>query len=476
MKQTFLSLFAILMLAVQGFAGPVDSLSITSKVQISGERGELDYFDDGVDPSASGSASSNSVTVGSTKVYTYTFRSFSNHSPATLIDYSGGMYTISATQVGSGGQTYSIYVGGVLPWQYKTYYYKDWKVTVTYKPTSSGSHNAKLILYQGKVNISHTGVDLYKHTYSLSNKAVNPSPSITVNPASLSFGNVAKGKTATKTFTVKGTYLTGSLTVSSNNSYFTVSPTTITAAEAKAGKTITVTYKPTVTGSHSGTITVKGGGASSKTISVTGKGVAPSITVSTTTLVFGGYRDSRTFTVKGTDLTGNLTLTSSNSTFTVSPTTITASQAASGVTVTVKCNAALNVQHATGKITISGGDAASKIVNLTLDATSPQPYAGLVEPDDETDDAINGGEIEAAQETWGNSATAVNELCADFSIRAEGQNIIIESTVEQSAMISDIAGHARTVNLQSGTNVIPVNTNGVYIVRVREKTAKLMIK
>ena len=69
-----------------------------------------------------------------------------------------------------------------------------------------------------------------------------------------------------------------------------------------------------------------------------------------------------------------------------------------------------------------------------------------------------------------------NELVTDAKIYAEGQNIIIESAVEQSAVICDVAGHARTVNLMAGLNEIPVNSSGLYIVRLREKSAKLLIK
>ena len=61
-------------------------------------------------------------------------------------------------------------------------------------------------------------------------------------------------------------------------------------------------------------------------------------------------------------------------------------------------------------------------------------------------------------------------------IYAEGLNIIIETPIEQKALLSDIAGHVRDVDLQAGRNEIPVNASGVYIVRIREKTAKLMLK
>ncbi len=338
-------------------------------------------------------------------------------------------------------------------------------VTVTYKPTAAGSHSA---------TITVRGGGAADKVVSVSGKCVVPA--ISVSPTSISFGTVVKDKQVDKSFWVTGSNLTGSLTVSSSNSNFIVSPTSISAAEAAEGKMVTVTYKPTAAGSHSATITVKGGGASPKTVSVTGTCVVPTITVSETSLLFAGYNDSRTFKVTGTNLTGSLTVSSNSSYFTVSPTTISVTEAKAGKTVLVHCVAATNVQHATGTITISGGGASSKIVRVSLDATGNMPYAPLVLPDDEADDERYGRELQTTQDVFGNSAADVNELAGDVKIYAEGQDIVIETPVEQSAIVSDIAGHARRVNLQAGRNVIPAGSNGVHIVRVGEKSAKLMLR
>lgn len=72
--------------------------------------------------------------------------------------------------------------------------------------------------------------------------------------------------------------------------------------------------------------------------------------------------------------------------------------------------------------------------------------------------------------------TIVDELSMSSRVYANGLNIIIESPVEQSAIICDVAGHSRRVDLQAGRNEIPVNASGIYIVRIREKTTKLMLK
>lgn len=72
--------------------------------------------------------------------------------------------------------------------------------------------------------------------------------------------------------------------------------------------------------------------------------------------------------------------------------------------------------------------------------------------------------------------TSISERAMEAKIYAEGQSIIIESPVQQSAVICDISGHGQRVNLQAGHNKIPVNASGIYIVRIGEKSAKLMIK
>ena len=95
-------------------------------------------------------------------------------------------------------------------------------------------------------------------------------PVLIVNPTSLSFTGCSMGETYTKTFTVSGTNLVGNVTLSSSNPVFTISPSTVTAAQASAGATITVTYKPTVAGTQNDTITVSSSGAESKNVYVSG--------------------------------------------------------------------------------------------------------------------------------------------------------------------------------------------------------------
>jgi hypothetical protein len=82
----------------------------------------------------------------------------------------------------------------------------------------------------------------------------------------------------------------------------------------------------------------------------------------------------------------------------------------------------------------------------------------------------------AAPEAGDISTTGVNQWSQNVNIVAQGQDIIIDSPIDQSATICDINGHARSVSLKAGRNVIPTRATGVHIVRVGNATAKLFIK
>jgi len=338
-------------------------------------------------------------------------------------------------------------------------------VTVTYTPSDAHTSGAAFKFKSGNmiVNIAVTAKGIAK-------------PTITRSLSSWDFGTVAKNSNNTKKITVRGYNLTGDLTITpASSSYFSVSPTTITAAQAQStnGVEVTITYKPTARGSHSATFTIKGGGATPQTVAVSGK--CAEITTTESELHFASNY-SQKFTVKGYYLTGNLTVRSDNAVFTVTPSSITPSQAASGVEVTVTCNAASNLQHTSGKIIISGGSAASMTVKLSYDKTGAEPQAPLVTPEDDGENGNDEFSNVSLQEAFGGPTSDVNELSMSSKVYAEGLNIIIETPIEQKALISDIAGHIREVNLQAGRNEVPVNANGIYIVRIREKSTKLMLK
>jgi len=382
--------------------------------------------------------------VAVTKKFTVTGSRLSG--PLTLaLSGSTGMYTISTTTI-----TAAQAANGV-------------EVSVTYKPTSAGTHNAT-------VTISGGGVD--NKTVSLTGKCAV----ITASPTSLDFGTVDVGTPVPLTITVTGTNLTSSMTVAleeTEGGQYSINRTSLPAS----GGTIIVTFKPTSAGTYGGRVRISGGNAAAVSVSLTGKGKNPTpvLTVSPTSLSFH-EQGSKTFTVKGSNLTGNVTLTltgNGKQYFTVSPTTISKSAATSGATVTVTCNPTAYLTNASAAITISSSGATSKTVSLSFASTRGSIYS-----DDPEDEGDSGEDVftNGSQDAYGDPITNVYELQMGAKVYAKDLNIIIESPIEQSAVISDIAGHAWNVDLQKGLNEIPVNARGIYLIRIREKTTKLLLK
>ena len=196
-------------------------------------------------------------------------------------------------------------------------------------------------------------------------------PVLNVNPTSLNFTGCTTGETYTKTFTVSASDLRGNVTISSNNGTFAVSPTTLTQAQAEAGATVTVTYKPTSSGTQNGTITISSSAAESKTVTVSGTATTtPKITVNPTSLNMSttvGTPVTQTFTVTGTNLNGTVYLTCEGDGFTINKTNITKTAASQGATVTVTYNPTAVGTH-TGTVTLTSSGA--QTVTLDLNGTA----------------------------------------------------------------------------------------------------------
>ena len=192
-------------------------------------------------------------------------------------------------------------------------------------------------------------------------------PVLTVNPTSLTYTGCQTGQTYTKTFTVTGTDLRGDVTVSSNSGTFTVSPTTITASQAAAGATVTVTYKPTSSGTQTGTITLSSSGAEDKTVSVSGTATTvPTVSADPTSLTFNttvGTPVNKTFTLSGTNLSGNVNIAVNGAEFSVDKTVVTQTAAGIGTTITVTYTPTAIGTH-TGTITCTSNGAQSATVTL----------------------------------------------------------------------------------------------------------------
>ena len=199
---------------------------------------------------------------------------------------------------------------------------------------------------------------------------------ISVSPTMLTFGNVGTSTTATRTFDIDnvggGTLNVTSIT--SSNAAFTVSPNTATITSTGANVTVTVTFAPTANGLQSGSITLASNDPAnpSVVVSVSGTGTTQQAIIGATPAsqsfnsVGVGSSATRTVNITNTG-TGPLTvtgITSSNSQFSVSPTTATVPVGGNtNVTVTF---APTTAGAQTSTLTIASNDPATPNKTVTV--------------------------------------------------------------------------------------------------------------
>ncbi len=165
-------------------------------------------------------------------------------------------------------------------------------VNVTFKPTVAGSRSGTLTVNAGGVT----------NTVSLSGTGTAPGPVLNANPASLSFGgavvgssstaqNVTVTNTGTTSATVSGVSVTGDYTQTNNCSTIAVNASCV----------VTVTFKPTASGTRTGTLTVTSNANNSPTtVALTGSGIG------TNTNIAAGQPASAS-SVNGSYVASNLT-------------------------------------------------------------------------------------------------------------------------------------------------------------------------
>lgn len=235
-------------------------------------------------------------------------------------------------------------------------------VTVTFAPTANVTNT-----YTGSVTLTSSNATTV--TVSLTGKGVYTAPVIAANPTSLSFTGDS-GQTYTKTVTVTGSNLQGNITAAIQNDangFYSVSPTSFNAAS----QTVTVTWHPTAGGTSTANLvlTTIGTGANTVTVPLTGTAQGPAITANPTSLAFGtvnvGENATKTFTVTGARLEGNITLAKSGDRFSIDKTSIAKnSDGTASATVTVTYTPTADGND-TGTVTLTSSGAEAVTVNLT---------------------------------------------------------------------------------------------------------------
>lgn len=250
-------------------------------------------------------------------------------------------------------------------------------ITITWNPTTQGEQNATLTL-------SSTGAE----DVVVNIKGTVVVPELIADPETVSLTCEA-GLTAAGSFSVLGADLKDGVTATLNDpdGVFSLSTTTVSKADAEEGKTIDVTFAPTVVGNYTATITLTTPDTDDIIITLNGTATTPvpTLTASEQALTFStdiNTPEQKTITLSGRALNGDITITLADNAgvFTVSPTTISASEIANNPTVTVTFQAAEDNTY-TGSLTISSEGVDDITINLSATAsdggTASDPYLNI---------------------------------------------------------------------------------------------------
>lgn len=322
--------------------------------------------------------------------------------------------------------------------------------------------------YKFKVKaVSGTDESRWSNEETVTTLEGDPVPEFDVEPSSLTM-KATVGESATATVDVYGLNLTqnASLTIGGTDaSLFSVTPNTLTPAQAAELTTVTVTYSPTAVGTHTATLTIASEGATSVVIPITATATAAPV-VTPTLVVVGdatvavaatvGQSATETFSVRGSNLKGGVTLTLDNENyFAINPTTIAKADAEEGAEVTVTYSPAVAGTH-TATVTISSDGAESETVTLNGTATTPpDPTADrtfklatklsdldgvteiiLVNPDGQTD---NSGSVAMSTQNTNNRAATSITLSDNNNIATVPANntSIVVLTLGKTTMTDD---------------------------------------
>ena len=209
------------------------------------------------------------------------------------------------------------------------------------------------------------------------------------SPSGTSFdiGTIAdSGSSVSKTMHIKGVNLTEPLTISKTGTGLTVSKSSISVAEAKAGIDITLTYTKSTSGAGSlnGSLRIYSATEVDKTITVTARKAAltsPSASsIDVGTIASDGSSVQTSVTIQGANLSKAVSLRVTGTGFTLSKSSLSASQVNNGTAVIVYYNnTSQGPASATGSLVISS-DEVSKTVELTAAKAAPAASPVLTSP------------------------------------------------------------------------------------------------
>jgi len=354
-----------------------------------------------------------SVEIGDTedRQFTITNQSSSNSTLTGSVGSASGNFSIT-----NGGGSFSLSPGS--------------SRTVTVRFTPSGSSGNK----SGSISITHDATNQSSPTpVSLSGTATSPPANLIVSPSELDFSSVQVGQTSTQDYTLNGSNLTSSVTISAPDGYqvsqnqssgFSNSITVSSSGGSISDRTIYVRFSPTGATSFSGNVSNQATGATTRNVAVSGVGTEvpqPTLTVNPATLDFGeveiGQNSTLEYTLSGSNLTSEVTVSAPED-FQVSESQD--SDYSSSLTLSPTDG---NISDRTIYVRFSPTSATSVSGNVSNVATGATTR----------NVAVSGVGTEVPQPTL-----TVNPATLDFGEVEIGQDSILEYTLTGSNLISDV--------------------------------------
>ena len=308
-------------------------------------------------------------------------------------------------------------------------------MTVQYAPQAAGSASGTVSIVSNAPNSPAT--------VGLSGTGTTATSTMTLSPASVSFGNVNLGSNATQNVQLTNTGNTNVTVtqVAASGTGITVSgvttPLTLAPSQTVA---LSVSYAPTANGATAGSITVTNNGGASATDAVTGTGVQAGLNITPASVSFGtvvsGNTNSQTVQLKNS---GTANLTISQATVTGSGLSLTGLSLP--LTLTPGQSGNFNVQYAPqGSGNVSGA--------VSIVSNAPNSPASV---------ALSGTGIAAT------STISVNPTSLSFGNVTDGstaaQGFTVTNTGNSNVAISGITLTGTGYSLLSGAGAVTLSPN-----------------
>jgi parallel beta-helix repeat protein len=246
-----------------------------------------------------------------------------------------------------------------------------------------------------------------------------PAEGVTASPSALNFGSVATGSTsAAQTVTVSNpTGAAAAVSSIAAGGDFAQTNTCGSSIPANGSCSVSVTFKPTATGSRTGTLTVNAGGTTS-TVALSGTGTAPGpvLNANPASLSFGGTVVGSTAAAQTVTLTNSGTAPATVSAVSVSSGSGDFSQTNNCGTIAVGASCAVTVSFRP-----AAGGARTGTLSVTSNANNSPTTVALSGTAIDSSTNLAAGRTASASSSNG-SYTAANLTDADASTYWEGAN------------------------------------------------------